>query len=96
MPKPRLNEKYGSLESELVATMTAGLHEWRRDLNYPESHSDWSACIRALFRMYKIERRPIAISMASMIHPDERCDSPICTACGNADEPDGSRKVEGT
>ena len=63
MPKPELREPFASLESDLFATMQAGLHEWRKDLDYPESFSDFQACFRALFRMYEVKRRPLAIGM---------------------------------
>ena len=63
MPKPTLKEPVQSLTHDMIETMLAGLHEWRPDLAYPESHSDMQGCVRALLRMYKIERRPIAIEL---------------------------------
>ena len=77
MPKPDLREPYASLESDLFATMQAGLHEWRKDLDYPESFSDFQACFRALFRMYEVKRRPLAIGMDAIEElPD------LCGWCG--------------
>jgi hypothetical protein len=63
MPKPSLKEPFRSLESDMIETFLAGHHEWRPDLAYPESHSDMSGGMRALFRMYDIKRRPIAIDL---------------------------------
>ena len=63
MPKPFLKEPLAQQERDMFDTMTAGLHEWRPDLNYPESYSDFQACIRGLLRMYKVERRPMAIEL---------------------------------
>lgn len=48
---------------EMVETMTAGLHQWRPDLNYPDSYSDWHACLVPLMQMYDIKRRPIALKI---------------------------------
>ena len=63
MPKPILKEPLRTQTGEMIETMLAGLHEWRPDLKYPESHSDMQGCVRALLRMYKIERRPISIEL---------------------------------
>ena len=63
MPKPTLKEPLAQQENDMINTMIAGLHEWRPDLDYPESYSDCQACIRGLLRMYRIERRPIAIEL---------------------------------
>jgi hypothetical protein len=48
---------------QMVETMIAGLHEWRRDLKYPESHSDMQACVRGLLRMFEIKRRPLPVDL---------------------------------
>ena len=77
MPKPDVREPYKSLESDLFETMRSGLHEWRKDLDYPESFSDFQACFRALFRMYEVKRRPLAIGMDAIeALPD------LCGWCG--------------
>lgn len=60
MPKPFLKPPMDKLEGDIVATMLAGLHEWRSDLHYPESHSDMQGCVRGLLKMFKVERLPIA------------------------------------
>lgn len=60
MSKPQLIDEDSKLEHELIQTFIAGHKEWRPDLPYPESHSDMQAGIRALLKMFKIERRPIA------------------------------------
>lgn len=60
MPKAPLTPELSILEGEIIETLLAGLQKWRPDLRYPESHSDMEACVRALLRMYKVERRPIA------------------------------------
>jgi hypothetical protein len=55
-----LIEEDARLEHEIIETFLAGHKEWRPDLHYPESHSDMQGGVRALLRMYKIERRAIA------------------------------------
>lgn len=70
MPKPALREPYAHQEHEIIETLIAGLHEWRPDLRYPESGSDMQGCVRALFRMYEMKRRPIALRVEQIIHPD--------------------------
>jgi hypothetical protein len=61
MPKQTL--KNSQLEHDIIDTLIAGLHEWRPDLNYPDSRSDYQACVRGLLRMFKVERRPLAIEL---------------------------------
>ena len=63
MPKPTLKEPLFTQEHNIIDTMIAGLHEWRSDLNYPESRSDMQACVRGLLRMYEVKRRPIVIEL---------------------------------
>lgn len=66
MPKPQLKHPYRALEGDIIETMQAGLKEWRPDLKHPESGSDMCACIRGLFMMYEIKRRPLAITDADI------------------------------
>lgn len=68
MAKPFLIDEDAKLESELIATMLAGLKEWRPDLDYPESHSDMQGCVRAVLRMFKIERRPLPAPLRIKCH----------------------------
>lgn len=63
MAKSRLKDELAQLESDIIATLLAGHHEWRPDLAYPESHSDMQGAVRGLLRMFKIERRPVAIEL---------------------------------
>lgn len=63
MPKPFLECDQATLERDLIETMIAGLHEWRSDLSYHESHSDMQGCVRALLRMYNVKRRPVALPL---------------------------------
>ena len=63
MAKPTLKEPYRTLEKEIIDTMIAGLHEWRPDLNYPQSHSDMQGCVRALLRMFYVNRHPISVEL---------------------------------
>lgn len=63
MPKPNLIKKDSILESQIIKTLLAGLHEWRPDLKYPESHSDMQACARGLMKMFKIERLPLLVEL---------------------------------
>ena len=62
MPKPRLKPPLDALEGDIIDTLLAGLHEWRSDLNYPESHSDMQGCVRALLREFEVTRRPIGLA----------------------------------
>ncbi len=57
MPKPRLIPEQEILQREMIACLIAGLKEYRPDLDYPESHSDMSACVMNLMRMFDISRR---------------------------------------
>lgn len=75
MPKPRLHPKFAQLEGDIIETMIAGLKQWRPDLDYPESHSDMSGCVRALIKMFDVKRRPIALSELP-----EHCD--LCNNAG--------------
>lgn len=59
MPKPPLYSEESQLEHDLMETMIAGLKEWRPDLDYPESMSDLSGCVRAVMRMFDIKRRAL-------------------------------------
>lgn len=63
MAKRSLRYDLAKLESDIIATLIAGHHEWRPDLAYPESHSDMQAAVRGLLRMFKIERRPVAVEL---------------------------------
>ena len=78
MPTPLLKPEYEALTCEMIDTMTAGLHEWRSDLNYPESHSDWQGCVRALLRRFDVKRRPIDVPPSTFIREDQRCDKECC------------------
>lgn len=59
MPKPDLTPELGILESQLIETLQAGLHEWRPDLSYPQSYSDFQACVRGLLQMFEVKRLPL-------------------------------------
>jgi hypothetical protein len=72
MPKPFLKEPYRTLESEIIETLLAGLHEWRPDLGYPESRSDMSGAVRALMRMFDVRRRPLAIQEKEMLEAESQ------------------------
>lgn len=63
MPKQKLKEPYFTLEQQIIETLIAGHKEWRPDLSFPESNSDMSGAVRGLLRMFKVERRPIAIQL---------------------------------
>jgi hypothetical protein len=76
MPKPFLREPFATLEKELIETMIGGLHEWRSDLHYPESHSDMAGCIRAVLRKYEVKLRPVVLDRAEIMQQDAKC--PVC------------------
>jgi hypothetical protein len=59
MPKPSLIPEQAILETELIETMRAGLHNWRADLDYPQSDSDMQGCVRAVMVMFDVRRRPL-------------------------------------
>ena len=63
MPKPSMTPEAEALERDMIATLLAGLKEWRSDLSFPESYSDMQACVRGLMRMYKIERLPLPATL---------------------------------
>jgi hypothetical protein len=73
MPKPFLRDDDARLERDVIETMLAGLHEWRPDLSYPESHSDMQACVRGLLCMFKLERRPLPAPLPAPLRL--RCDT---------------------
>lgn len=55
--------EWEQLRSMLVETFLAGHKEHRPDLSYPESHSDMHAGMDAVLKMFRVERRPLAISV---------------------------------
>jgi hypothetical protein len=71
MTKSTLSNDQATLESQLIETLLAGLHDYRPDLHYPESHSDMQACVRGLMRMFEIERRPLVVPLKVKCH---RCE----------------------
>jgi hypothetical protein len=71
MPKPSLKDEYKQLECDVIATLIAGLREWRPDLYGPESASDYQACFRGLIKMYKLERRPIGLGDKDIEQSDD-------------------------
>jgi hypothetical protein len=76
MPKPHLREPYATLASDLMETMIAGLHEWRSDLSYPESHSDLRGCIDAVLRKFDVKLRPVPLDRSEIWEKPETC--PVC------------------
>jgi len=76
MPKPSLREPYATLAADLATTMIAGLHEWRADLSYPESHSDLRGCIDAVLRKYEVKLRDVPLDRSEIWEAPETC--PVC------------------
>lgn len=68
MPKPSLIPEQSILESQIIDTMIAGLHNWRSDLTYPQSHSDMQACVRGVMSMFEIKRRSLPSKLLSPCH----------------------------
>ena len=68
MPKPPLFREDSFLEGQIIETLLAGLHDWRSDLDYPESHSDMAACVRGLLKMFDVKRRPIVSPLRIECH----------------------------
>jgi hypothetical protein len=79
MPKPMLREPFASLEADLIETMIGGLHEYRSDLSYPESHSDMAGCIRAVLRKYDLKLRAVVLDRSEIEAPE-----PMCPVCGKS------------
>jgi hypothetical protein len=79
MPKPMLREPFASLEADLIETMIGGLHEYRGDLSYPESHSDMAGCIRAVLRKYDLKLRAVVLDREEIEAPE-----PMCPVCGKS------------
>ena len=73
MPKPTLIPDQHLLELELIDTMLAGLHNWRPDLSYPQSHSDMMGCARAIMVMFDVKRSPLPNKLYR-----------VCDACGGS------------
>ena len=63
MAKSRLKAPIDQLESDIIETLIAGHHEWRPDLNYPESYSDMQGAVRGLLRVFDVKRRPLPINL---------------------------------
>lgn len=63
MSKPTLIKEQEILEREIIATLIAGLKEWRSDLDYPQSFSDMQACVRGLMRMFDVKRANLTIPL---------------------------------
>jgi len=57
MPKPHLKPGFSNTEALLIATFLDGMHKWRPDLHYPESHSDMQGGMRAILRMFRVTIR---------------------------------------
>ena len=72
MPKRQLKPPLDHLESDVIDTLLGGLAEWRPDLDYPESYADMQGCVRAMLRMFTVERRPVAAELEY-----------YCELCGN-------------
>jgi hypothetical protein len=76
MAKPFLREPFATVASDLMETMIAGLHEWRPDLSYPQSHSDLRGCIDAVLRKYEVKLRAVPLDRKEIWELPEMC--PIC------------------
>lgn len=71
MSKPDLKEPYSTLENQIIETLTAGLKEWRPDLDYPQSYSDMQAAVRGLFQMFEVKRRALPMDLKSLYVRDK-------------------------
>jgi len=67
MPNPPLREPFATLSRDLLAAMVAGLHDWRPDLNYPESHSDMQACVLGILSRFELTPRVAPLDLKDMI-----------------------------
>lgn len=76
MPKPPLREPFKTLETQMIESFIAGLHQWRGDLNYPESHSDMQAGVRGILQSFDVERLPIGRPESDIVEESPKCE--IC------------------
>lgn len=58
MAKRTLAPDLAALEDDITKTLLAGLHHFRPDLAYPQSHSDMDGMVRALLQEFEVVRRP--------------------------------------
>ena len=67
MAKPTRKPEFQALESAMIETFLAGHHEYRPDLDYPQSHSDISGGMRALLRRFDIRPRAIPLDRHELL-----------------------------
>jgi hypothetical protein len=60
-----------------ASTMLGGLHEWRSDLEYSESHSDMQGAVMALLRKYEVKLRAVPLDRKEIYETE-----PVCPVCG--------------
>jgi hypothetical protein len=84
VPKPSLTPDLAHLETEVIETLVAGLKQWRSDLRYPASWSDWQACVRGLLVMFDVKRKPLPKPLSSPC--------PDCEGLGHFVDVDDSTK----
>ncbi len=72
MSKPPLREPYAHLCADIIDTLIGGLHEWRPDLSYPESHSDMQGAVRALLRKYDVVLRDVPLDRSDLLAAKEK------------------------
>lgn len=64
--KPALRPPFDQLAGDLIATILGGFHEWRPDLNYPQSHSDMQGGVMAVLRKYDVKLRPVPLDRSEI------------------------------
>jgi hypothetical protein len=66
-PKPQPTDS--QFADELLAAMVVGLHEWRPDLDFPESYSDLLACAFEVLARFDIQPRETPFRVKDMAWP---------------------------
>ncbi len=66
-PKPQLSDS--RFAPELLEAMVHGLHDWRPDLDFPESHSDMEACALQILARFSIVPRVTSFRAEDMTWP---------------------------
>lgn len=66
-PKPLPSDS--RFAAELLAAMVAGLHDWRPDLDFPESASDLVACVLEVLARFDFRPRTTSFLVEDMEWP---------------------------
>lgn len=82
-PKPQPSDS--RFAAELLAAMVLGLHDWRRDLDFPESHSDLEACALGVLSRFDFRPRATPFRVTDMAWPQGPDADSAVPSDGNAE-----------